>query len=310
DTGGGGGGDTGGGGGGGPDTGEPSDDNEDPYAEIEAEVCEETEGDDCNGDLGYGDRCSPEDNENGCSEEKFWAWCNRRNPEYPNIWYDYLYDWVDDRCDGNITLEDPDGDGYPSFTCRNSDGTIYTCTTPLVLVLEPGPVRFSAVSHRFPLVPGVATRWDWPTAATPWLALDRDGDGRITDGAELFGSSTPLGAGAAPNGFAALAPLDGDGDRAITAADPAFAKLLAWTDIDGDGVSAPAELAGLAALGVVSISIDGVDQPRCDGDGNCERERAAISWRDTSGATRAGEIVDVRVRARPDAVAQRQATPR
>ncbi|MBM4393527.1 MAG: hypothetical protein FJ090_20580, partial [Deltaproteobacteria bacterium] len=42
--GGGGGGDTGGGGGGGPDTGEPSDDNEDPYAEIEAEVCEETEG--------------------------------------------------------------------------------------------------------------------------------------------------------------------------------------------------------------------------------------------------------------------------
>ena len=68
---------------------------------------------------------------------------------------------------------------------------------------------------------------DWVGAETPWLALDRNGNGLIDDGRELFGSMTELPDGRrAPNGFAALAALDDDGDGRITARDAAFARLL------------------------------------------------------------------------------------
>jgi hypothetical protein len=55
---------------------------------------------------------------------------------------------------------------------------------------------------------------DWPTSTTPWLALDRNGNGRIDDGGELFGSATLLRSGEpASNGFVALRELDSNDGR-------------------------------------------------------------------------------------------------
>jgi hypothetical protein len=130
-----------------------------------------------------------------------------------------------------------------------------------------------------------------------WLALDRDGDGAIADGSELFGSMTVLSSGRrARNGFEALRELDEDGDGRITPADSGFARLLLWSDEDGDRVSGRGELRSLASFGVVSIDLDyGVDL-RCDARGNCEVERASFRWFDASGAERVGAIVDVHLR--------------
>lgn len=279
-----------------PDAGDPGAE-PDPEDGTNAQVCEDVEGGNCNDDLGYGDQCDAEDNTGGCSDEKFWAWCNRRNDAYPGIWDRFLHDWVDDRCDGTITLEDPDGDGYDTYTCRNADGTLYTCTTPLVLAFAAEvPVRFTAVGHTFPLDPARPLRHDWPTVATPWLALDRNGDGRITDGTELFGSATPVpGGGPAANGFAALATLDANADGRVDGLDPAFGRLLLWADADGDGRSAPSELRRAADVGLVRLGLDYRFEPRCDGQGNCERERAALEWRDEAGTMHVGAVVDVYV---------------
>jgi hypothetical protein len=167
--------------------------------------------------------------------------------------------------------------------------------TPLLLVFDGAPVEYLAdAAHAFDLGAAACQVTDWPTARTPWLALDRDGDGRIADGSELFGSMTVLAGGdRAPHGFAALRELDADGDGRLTPADPGFSRLLAWSDRDGDRRSTPGELSPVSAWGIVSIDLGYTSEPRCDDRGNCEVERASFLYRDASGALRTGAVVDV-----------------
>jgi len=164
--------------------------------------------------------------------------------------------------------------------------------TPLVISYDDQPVTFASGRTTFAFTAGQPVATDWPTATTPWLARDRDGDGAIDRGAELFGSSTVLADGTtATNGFVALAELDANHDGRIDAADPGFASLVLWSDRDGNGRSAPGELAP-AATRLVSIALAYSVNERCDARGNCERERARIVWRDARG-THAGTVVDV-----------------
>jgi hypothetical protein len=108
---------------------------------------------------------------------------------------------------------------------------------------------------------------------------------------------TDLGGGRrAANGFEALLALDADGDGLITARDPAFAKLVLWFDRDGDRRTGASELVPVAQAGIVSIDLRYVSDPRCDGHGNCEVERAPITYRDASGLIRTGAVVDVHLR--------------
>lgn len=92
---------------------------------------------------------------------------------------------------------------------------------------------------------GVRNGTGWLTGGDAWVALDRDGDGLITSGEELFGIDTPMaGGGKGADGFAALAPLDTNQDGAVDAAD---APLEAWQvvrDLDDDGLALPTELGG------------------------------------------------------------------
>ncbi len=121
------------------------------------------------------------------------------------------------------------------------------CDTPLVLAFDDRPVAFATTTFAFS--PGSPVETAWPTAATPWIALDRDRDGAITSGRELFGDATLLPGGeTATHGFAALAALDADGNGTIDRRDPAFASLLIWTDRDSDGASTPSELRPLSEV--------------------------------------------------------------
>lgn len=82
------------------------------------------------------------------------------------------------------------------------------------------------------------------------LALDRNGNGRIDDGGELFGDQH-----GAADGFAELSRFDANGDGRIDRADPVFYRLLAWRDLDSDGRSGAGELTPLADLGIASLSL-------------------------------------------------------
>lgn len=197
----------------------------------------------------------------------------------------------------------------PTQTCvLDKDGVAHwsTCTdptpsggssTPLVLVFDGAPVSYVSASRTFDLAgDGASHATDWPTAKTPWLALDRDGNGRIDDGGELFGSMTALPSGQrAKNGFEALAALDENHDGVLDANDPGFEKLLVWAD-DGDRVSSSRELRH-ADASIVSIELGYRTDRRCNA-GNCEIERARFTYRDAIGALRTGEVVDVHLRHR------------
>lgn len=171
--------------------------------------------------------------------------------------------------------------------------------TPLVLVFDGAPVTYGARPAPFDLFGDGASRaTDWPTARTPWLAIDRDGNGRVDDGSELFGSMTRLGSGLrARNGFEALAELDTNHDGVISAEDADFAKLVTWIDADGDRVSSLSELQPVSGS-IVRIELAYRSEHRCTLSGNCEIERARFVYRDAAGNEKNGEVVDIHLRAR------------
>lgn len=169
------------------------------------------------------------------------------------------------------------------------------CNTPLVLRFDASPVEMiaaeatPAATFDINMREGSCITTDWPTAATPWLVLDRDHSGTIDGGHELFGSGTRLANGAsAEHGFAALAPLDHDRNGVVDAADPLFAELMLWRDWNADRQTDPGELESLAQAGVERLDLGFEVATECDARGNCGVQRAAFEH-----ANGVGEIVDL-----------------
>ena len=140
--------------------------------------------------------------------------------------------------------------------------------TPLVLDLDGNGVGTQPAGQGavFDLTgTGTATPVGWVAGGDGLLAMDRNGDGRIGDGRELFGTVTPLPDGRpAGNGYAALAALDANGDNRVDAVDPAFAELRVWIDANHNGVSDPGELRSLVSAGIASLSLEHVAADRQD----------------------------------------------
>lgn len=137
---------------------------------------------------------------------------------------------------------------------------------------------------------------DWPDAATPWLAWDRDGSGAIEGGHELFGTATRVAPGRwADDGFSALSTADADGNGRIDADDPVYAALRLWTDRDGDRRSSPDELITLRDAGIDALPLAYVVDERCDARGNCLRERTELALH-ADAPHRSATLIDVHAR--------------
>lgn len=115
--------------------------------------------------------------------------------------------------------------------------------------------------------------WTAPGSGAAFLVLDRNANGWIDDGTELFGNFTSQPPSFNPNGFLALAVFDdpahgGNGDGWITGEDDVFQHLQLWVDRNHDGVSQPEELQWLSDTDIVGISLDYKETRRRDRHGN------------------------------------------
>ncbi len=88
------------------------------------------------------------------------------------------------------------------------------------------------------------------TRGSGFLALDRNGDGRINNGLELFGARTG-------NGFAELAALDSDRNGWIDSADEVYEDLRVWSRSE----TGEDRFVGLTAAGVGALNVRGVSSP-------------------------------------------------
>lgn len=211
--------------------------------------------------------------------------------------------------DGKVQrASDPVPDGYSWFTTWEvmfglvkaaSGVSLWRGLDPLVLDLDGDGIELTARS--------IATKFDgnfdlyaertgWISPDDGMLARDIDGDGKITDGRELFGGREA--------GFTVLGRLDGNGDGLVSAADDGladfngdgvvdardvYASLKIWRDLDRDGTTDPGELTGILDAGIVSIGVTGTTS-NARVEGNTIRSTGSFTRADGSTGT-VGDVV-------------------
>jgi hypothetical protein len=92
----------------------------------------------------------------------------------------------------------------------------------------------------------------WTGSGDGFLVIDRDGDGKITDGSELTFAPEDSDA---RNALEALAALDNNNDHKIDSSDARFGELKVWVDTNRNGTTDAGELKGLTELGIQSIGL-------------------------------------------------------
>lgn len=175
------------------------------------------------------------------------------------------------------------------------DPSTNNCWTPILIDVNGDGIRMTNVDDGveydgFGRGVEITTAWTEADSDDAWLVLDRNGNGIVDDGTELFSSAAPQPMLPPPelrHGFNALVQYDkpengGNADGVLNEHDSIFSSLQLWQDRNHNGISELSELYSLAFFRLESISMDYKLSKRKDRYGNAFRYRAAV--RDGRGA--------------------------
>jgi hypothetical protein len=180
---------------------------------------------------------------------------------------------------------DPSCDGGGQCPCQ--DGVCPACNSPIIIDLTgegfhltsaDDGVTFDIRGDGHPM----KISWTAVDSHNAFLALDRNHNGKIDNGKELFGNFTAQPPSDDPNGYLALAVFDkpengGNGDGVIDNRDAVWPELLLWIDENHDGISQRNELHHLDEMGVHSLSLKYSHDPYTDQFGNQFRYRGKVN---------------------------------
>ena len=159
-----------------------------------------------------------------------------------------------------LTL-DLDGDGMVETTSKENSG-----------------VYFDHDNNSF------AEQSGWVGKDDGLLVFDKNNNGKIDDGSELFGNNTILSNGnKAANGFEALKDLDSNNDGKIDNQDTNFNNLKIWQDKNSDGKLDEGELLSLAQAGVKSLNTNYNNSNEVDANNNAHKQQGSFTT--TAGTT-------------------------
>lgn len=183
---------------------------------------------------------------------------NEFDTQYSKI-ANFVNSHKNDKDNRDLFMDPPGNSGGWQNQNNDFEGSKKAKVDPLILDLDNDgfDIESKKLGTYFDLnCDGFAERINW-TRKDAVLALDKDGNGLIDDGGEVFGDYHLLADGSrAKNGFEALAQYDTNGDGVIDENDEIFDQLRLWVDENGDGVSDAGELKSLKDLHIKAINLD------------------------------------------------------
>jgi|GEM_PF-3435051 len=256
---------------------------QDIYVAVDNAYCCGTDSD----NDGYYTGCNPRD-------------CVDNNPNINPGMPEVCGDGIDNDCSGGdlacptpTPTPDPDfnpcWDPYMMEECESRGGIwkgCRGCFSPIVMDTRGDGFNLTsaAAGVSFDIDgDGAAENLSWTAARSDdsWLFLDRNGNGVVDSGLELFGNYSPQPPSNSRNGFLALAEYDkpdngGNGDGLIDAKDTVYPSLRLWRDENHNGASEPHELHALPAFDVAALELDYRESRRTDRHGNMFLYRAKV----------------------------------
>jgi hypothetical protein len=185
-----------------------------------------------------------------------------------------------------------------------------SCYTPLIVDVNGDGFELTNLNNgvrydAFGTGRTIQSSWVKANSDEAWLVLDRNGNGTIDNGTEMFSSVTPQPQMPLPelrHGFNALVQYDksengGNADGVLNKDDQIFNSLRLWQDTNRNGIGEPDELHTLPDLGLTSIDMDYKEAKKQDGQGNRFKFRAKV--KDKKGAQLGRWIYDVYLLGRP-----------
>lgn len=201
------------------------------------------------------------------------------------------------------------------ISCYNGEGVYCdpwtsACYTPLIVDVDGDGFDLTNLNNgvrydAFGQGGTIQSSWTSVNSDDAWLVLDRNGNGQIDNGTEMFSSVAPQPQVQLPdlrNGFNALVQYDkpengGNSDGVLNMDDVIFDSLKLWQDTNHNGIGEPSELKTLPERGLRSIDMDYKEAKKQDGHGNRFKYRAKL--KDQTGAQLGRWIYDVYLLARP-----------